>query len=70
MADQSNLSQPGVTHYAHLITTGTPGFSDLPTALGVRFQLQLQYRFGSIVDYFFCVCVSFAAAARHLFPIN
>ena len=22
------------TDYAHLITTGTPGFSDLPTALG------------------------------------
>ena len=25
--------QPGGTDYAHLITTGTPGFSDLPTAL-------------------------------------
>ena len=27
------LSQPGGTDYAHLFTTGTPGFSDLPTAL-------------------------------------
>ena len=27
------LFQPGGTDYAHLITTGTPGFSDLPTAL-------------------------------------
>ena len=25
--------QPGGTDYAHLITTGTPGFSDPPTAL-------------------------------------
>ena len=24
------------TDYAHLITTGTPGFSDLPTALNIR----------------------------------
>ena len=27
------LFQPGGTDYAHLITAGTPGFSDLPTAL-------------------------------------
>ena len=27
------LSQPGGTYYAHHITTGTPRFSDLPTAL-------------------------------------
>ena len=33
LADQLTLSQPGVTDYAHLITSGTPGFSDLPTAL-------------------------------------
>ena len=33
LADQLNLFQPGGTDYAHLITTGTPGFSDLPTAL-------------------------------------
>ena len=33
LADQLTLSQPGGTNYAHLITTGTPGFSDIPTAL-------------------------------------
>ena len=35
LADQLTLFQPGGTNYAHLITTGTPGFSDLPTALMV-----------------------------------
>ena len=33
LADQLTLFQPAGTDYAHLITTGTPGFSDLPTAL-------------------------------------
>ena len=33
LADQLNLFQPGGTDYAHLITTGTPGFLDLPTSL-------------------------------------
>ena len=33
LADQLTLFQPGGTDFAHLITTGTPGFSDLPTAL-------------------------------------
>ena len=33
LADQLTLFQPGGTNYAHLITTGTPGFSDLPKAL-------------------------------------
>ena len=33
LADQLTLFQPGGTDYANLITTGTPGFSDLPTAL-------------------------------------
>ena len=36
LADQLTLFQPGGTlgtDYSHLITTGTPGFSDLPTAL-------------------------------------
>ena len=33
LADQLTLFQPGGTDYVHLITTGTPGFSDLPTAL-------------------------------------
>ena len=27
------LFQPWGTYYAYLVTTGTPGFSDLPTAL-------------------------------------
>ena len=36
LADQLTLFQPGGTHYAHLITTGTPGFLDLPTALDGR----------------------------------
>ena len=35
LADQLTLFQPGGTDYAHLITTGTPGFSDLLTALSV-----------------------------------
>ena len=35
LADQLTLFQQGETNYAHLITTGTPGFSDLPTALCV-----------------------------------
>ena len=33
LADQLTLFQPGGTDYAHLITTDTPGFSDVPTAL-------------------------------------
>ena len=33
LADQLTLFQPGGTDYAQLITTGTPGISDLPTAL-------------------------------------
>ena len=33
LADQLTLFQPGGTDCAHLITIGTPGFSDLPTAL-------------------------------------
>ena len=35
LADQLTLFQPGGTDYAHLTTTGTPRFSDLPTALEV-----------------------------------
>ena len=31
--DQLTLSQPGGADYAHHITTGTPGFSDLSMAL-------------------------------------
>ena len=38
------LSQPGGTDYAHLITTGTPGFSDLPMALmKAKFDAQSEH---------------------------
>ena len=33
LADHLTLYQPGGADYAHQITTGTPWFSDLPTAL-------------------------------------
>ena len=33
LADQLTLFQPGGTDFAHLITTGTSRFLDLPTAL-------------------------------------
>ena len=33
LVDQLTLFQPVGTDYAHLIATGTAGFSDLPTAL-------------------------------------
>ena len=33
LEDQLTLSQPGGADYAHHATTGTPRFSDLPTAL-------------------------------------
>ena len=36
LADQLTLFQPGGTDYAHLITTGTPRFSDLPMALKMQ----------------------------------
>ena len=39
-ADQLTLFQPGGTDYAQLITTGTPGFSELPTALGPALYTQ------------------------------
>ena len=31
----------GGTDYAHLITTGTPGFSDLPTALSIKLNCRI-----------------------------
>ena len=37
LADQLTLFQPGGTDYARLITTGTPEFSDLPTALSGKY---------------------------------
>ena len=42
LADQLTLSQPGGADYAHHITTGTPGFSDLPTALYDRKDMLLK----------------------------
>ena len=36
LADQLTLFQSGGTDYAHLISTGTSGFSDLPTALNMH----------------------------------
>ena len=36
LADKLTLFQPGGTDYAHLNTTGTPGFPDLPTALLIQ----------------------------------
>ena len=33
LEDQVTIFQPGGTNYAHLITTGTPRFTDLPTVL-------------------------------------
>ena len=36
LADQLILSQPGGTEFAYHIITGTPGFSDTPTALNTE----------------------------------
>ena len=36
LADRLTLSQLGGTDYVYLITTGTPGFSNLPTALNTK----------------------------------
>jgi hypothetical protein len=36
LADQLTLSQPGGADYAYHIIIGTPGFSDLPTALNLK----------------------------------
>ena len=40
--DQLTLFQPRGTDYAHLITTGTPGFSELPTALGSEKRIEIE----------------------------
>jgi hypothetical protein len=37
--DQLTLSQQGGADYAHHITTDTPGFSDLPTALHLHYAM-------------------------------
>ena len=41
LLDQLTLFQSRGTDYAHLITSGTPGFSDLPTALESRCLLHV-----------------------------
>ena len=41
LANQLTLSQPGEADYAQHINTGTPGFSDLPTALYLIWQCWL-----------------------------
>ena len=57
LADQLTLFQPGGTDYAHLITTGTPGFSDLPTALPSQHQMILWKSFVlSILCSPWCTC--------------
>ena len=38
LADQLTLSQPGGAGYAHQINTGTPGYSEFPTALQILAQ--------------------------------
>jgi hypothetical protein len=40
LADQLTLFQPGGTDYAHLFTTGTPGFSDLLTVLLPKIKIR------------------------------
>ena len=40
LADQLTLFQLGGTNYAHLITTCTPGFLDLPTALEMMVMMK------------------------------
>jgi hypothetical protein len=44
LADQLTLFQPGGTDYAHLITTGTPGFLDLPTALHLELNVAISQK--------------------------
>ena len=41
---QLTLFQPGGTDYAHLITTGTPGFLDLPTALHLELSVAISQK--------------------------
>ena len=49
LADQLILFQPEGTDYAHLITTGTPRFSDLPTALALPGQVELRKKGFSLI---------------------
>ena len=45
LADQLTLFQPGGTDYVHLISTGTPRFSDLSTALKGQIKPKADWRF-------------------------
>ena len=56
LADPLTLTQPGGIDYAHLITTDTPGFSDLPTAL-VRDLLDLSLLLIFDTPDSFCDCL-------------
>ena len=51
LADQLTLFQTGGKYYAHLITTGTPGFSDLPTAL-THAEMLITHAIGQCLDKF------------------
>ena len=55
LADQLTLFQPGGTDYAHLITTGTPGFSDLPTAVTCKFLKFMFFKKATKIDEIFTV---------------
>ena len=62
LADQLTLSQPGEgTDYAHVITTGTPGFSDLLTALSLD-ELGFVWLEMSLSSY--------DSMVHYVFPIN
>ena len=61
LADQLTLFQPGGTDYAYLITTGTPWFSDLPTAL-LMGQLVWQMNVQTL-EISHCLCKSYMVHA-------
>ena len=58
LADQLTLFQPGGTDCAHLITTGTPKFSDLPTALYLDTKLLTHPNVPVQCTFFPCVPLS------------
>ena len=57
---QLTLYQPERADYAHHINTGTPGFSDLPTALVLTYQLIWKYE---------CVMVLKVAQSQKVFHL-
>ena len=52
LADQLTLSQVEGADYAHNITTGIPGFSDLPTALHQMYSFRSRRRGNSISGWY------------------